>query len=318
MPTCQPNIARVLLTMAAAALLSAAEARRGAAETQPAPPGTVESGNVPIEVGLQPAAGGRRVALSIASDLSTAYYLRGIAAERNGVIWQPWAYLTFLLFEGGETDLIDNVRFSVGSFNSIHSKQTAADGSGPSRWYESSVIVGPSMTVADHFTASLLYLLYNSPSGAFPTIQELDLNLTVDDSAWLGAWALQPSMLWGFELNNTFIGTQEGIYLQLGVRPGAVLLEDTTYPLTLSMPLALGLSVDNYYEEPGPNGGNDTFGFFDAGLVASVPLTFVPEQYGAWSINASVDILALGGVLVDFNGGHGTQWIGKTGFLLTY
>lgn len=306
----------VAVLLATTALLS--EAWRATAQTTPAPPGTVESGNVPVEIEHPPPLDRGRVTFSIGSDITTAYFFRGILAERDGFIWQSYGTLNFILFEGEDRDVVDNVIFSLGTFNSVHSNKTLADGSGPSNWYESAYIIGPLFGFADHFSGSLLYIVYASPSGAFLASQELDVGLSFDDSEFLGAFALQPSMVWGFELDKTAFGATEGIYLQLGVKPSTVVFENAAYPVTLALPLTLGLSVSNYYEEPEPNGSNDTFGFFDAGLVASVPLAFLPEDYGAWSVSLSVDVLALSGTLADFNRGDGTQWVGKTGFSMSY
>ena len=306
----------VAVLIATAAWFS--EVGRATAQTTPAPPGTVESGNVPIEIQHPSPLDVGRVTFSIGADITTAYFFRGILAERNGFIWQPYGNLNFILFEGGDADVIDNVIFSLGSFNSVHSNKTLSDGSGPSNWYEASFMFGPSIAFADYFSSSVIYLLYTSPNGAFKTSQEIDLSLGFDDGDFLGAFALQPLMVWGFELDKTTFGDTEGIYLQLGVKPSTVVFENATYPVTLALPLTLGLSVSNYFEEPGPNGSNDPFGFFDAGLVASVPLAFLPEDYGAWSVSLSVDVLALSGTLADFNRGDGTQWVGKTGFFMSY
>ena len=87
--------------------------------------------------------------------------------------------------------------------------------------------------------------------------------------------------------------------------------------LTLALPLTVGLSVSDYYEE-GPGGDNDTFGYFDGGIVASVPLAFVPADYGSWSASASFDVLALSGTLARANRGDGTFFVGKGGLAMTY
>jgi hypothetical protein len=43
----------------------------------------------------------------------------------------------------------------------------------------------------------------------------------------------------------------------------------------------LGLSLDDYYEISESN--EDTFGYASTGAKLSFPLTFIPEDYGAWS-----------------------------------
>ncbi len=308
---------RPLISMAIAlALALAATASSARAEVEPAPPGTVESGNVPEPVEEPPPMNRGKVSFTVGSDITTAYYFRGILQERDGFIWQPYAGLSVTLFEGADDSFINNVLFTLSSWNSVHSNKTLASGSGPSNWYESDLSFGPVLGFADYFTTSLIYIAYMYPNGSFPTVQELDWSLSFNDSDFLGVFALQPAMTWAFELENTAFGDDEGIYLQLGVKPSYVLFEEDSYPVTLALPLTLGLSVSDFYEVPGVS--NDTFGYFDAGLVASVPLTFISEEYGAWSFSLGVDVLALSGTLADANRGDGTQWVGKTGIVMTY
>jgi hypothetical protein len=284
---------------------------------EPAPPGTVEPGSTPQETTAEPPkTNSGRVALSLGMDFTTAYFFRGIMQERDGFIWQPYAGVGFTLWEGGDEDLIDNLIFNIGSWNSIQSKQTLAV-SGPANWYESDVITGFTLGLADVLSANVSYIAYTYPNGAFPTVQELDAGLSLNDSEWLGAFALYPSMTWAFEVDNTAFGPNEGIYLQLGAKPSVVLFEEAEYPLTLALPLTLGLSVSDYYEE-GDGGDDDTFGYFDAGIVASVPLSFISSDYGSWSASASFDVMALSGTLARVNRGDGTFFIGKGGVAMTY
>lgn len=73
-------------------------------------------------------------------------------------------------------------------------------------------------------------------------------------------------------------GTNEGLYLELGAGPSIPLGNS---PVSLSTPLDGRLSLRDYYE--GPAGGT-TFGYFDGGLIASVPFSIIPPQYGTWSV----------------------------------
>ena len=68
--------------------------------------------------------------------------------------------------------------------------------------------------------------------------------------------------------------------------PGLTLLEDGSYPLSLAAPLTLGVGFDDYY-----GFGTGTTGFVGLGLSGSVPLAFVPADYGSWTLGAGVDLL---------------------------
>lgn len=283
---------------------------------EPAPAGTVEAGSAPATTAEPPAPNSGKIALSVGSDFTTAYFFRGILQERDGFIWQPYGGVTFKLAEDIGYGVIDNIDFSIGSWNSVQSNQTLASGSGPANWYESDVLVGFTMGLWGFVSTNITYAAYTFPNGAFATAQELDWTIAFNDSELLGAFALNPSMLWAFEVDNTAFGDQEGIYLGLGVKPSVVLFEEAEYPLTLALPLTVGLSVSDYYEVPGES--DDTFGYFDAGLVASLPLSFIDSDYGAWSVSAAVDYLALSGTLADANRGNGGFFVGKAGLAFSY
>lgn len=285
---------------------------------EPAPPGTVEAGSDAATTAEPPATNNGKVAFSVGSDFTTAYFFRGILQERDGFIWQPYGGITFKLAEDIGYGVIDNIDFSLGTWNSIQSNQTGAT-SAPANWYESDVLVGFTMGLWGFVSTNITYAAYTFPNGAYSVVQELDWTTTFNDSELLGPFALNPSMLWAFEVDSTAFGdtNQEGIYLGLGVKPGVVLFEEAEYPLTLALPLTVGLSVSNYYDE-GPGGDNDTFGYFDGGIVASVPLSFISSDYGSWSASASFDVLALSGTLARANRGDGTFFVGKGGIAFSY
>lgn len=312
-----PRLRRTSATslLAAAALCALTSA---AAAEEAAPAGTVEPGSAPAESTEPPPTNSGNIAWSVGMDFTTAYFLRGILQERDGFIWQPYAGLNITPYRG--EGFIKSFSVNVNTWNSIHSNKTFASGSGPTNWYESDAIVGFTLGLTDYVTTNLSYVVFAFPNGSYPTAQELDWNIAFNDSSFLGKFALNPYMLWVFEVDNVSFGDVEGegIYLQLGVKPSYVLFEEADYPVTLALPLTVGLSVSDYYDEPGPDGRNQTFGFFDAGLVASVPLSFIDSDYGAWSVSASVDMLALSGTLATANRGDGTFFVGKGGISFAY
>ena len=61
-------------------------------------------------------------------------------------------------------------------------------------------------------------------------------------------------------------------------------------PVSLSLPVTLGISLADYYE--GPLGQDDRFGYLDIGLVASTELP-IPESYGTWEISAGAQLQGL-------------------------
>jgi hypothetical protein len=317
------SLAAMLAALAFAALPAVAA-------EEPAPPADLAPadrlGAPQPEVGEEPAAESEdccgdegpnrgRVSLSFNNDFVTAYFFRGILQERNGFIWQPSLDIGINLYEG--EGALTSLDIGVGTWNSVHSNKTGESGSGPTNWYESDVYPSLSATFVERVETSLTYQVYTSPNGAFATIQNLDLGLAFDDSELWGdaPFSLSPSALLSFELDRTNFGEEEGVFLGFELEPAYVLLDGEEYPITVAAPLALGLSLSDYYED---ESGDDTFGYFSFGLGFSVPLAFIPEDFGSWSTSIGIDVYVLGDNLKEFNEGDSPFPVGILGVLMEY
>lgn len=71
--------------------------------------------------------------------------------------------------------------------------------------------------------------------------------------------------------------------------------------MSLSLPLEMGLAIEDYYEEA--DGSEDTFGYVSFGLAVSIPLAFVPEGLGAWSLRLAGQGFYFGDTLAEVNEG---------------
>jgi hypothetical protein len=219
-------------------------------------------------------------------DVTNAYYFRGILQEREGVILQPWAELYFNLYSS-EDGFIRDVTIGAGAWNSFHSERTFAgstDGGDQNQWwYELDAYPLISIDFAGGLSLLHVYYFYTSPNDAFTTVQEANFKLSWDDSEVLGAFSVQPWVNIAWETVNTSYGPQEGYGLQLGIAPTLYAAEDESFVLTL--PAEAGFSLEDYYE--GSNGENHTFGYANVGLALAIPLTFMPEGAGDWSLGLS-------------------------------
>ncbi|MEE8283085.1 MAG: hypothetical protein V3R47_06175 [candidate division NC10 bacterium] len=258
-----------------------------------------------------------KLSFSAGVDFTTQYFFRGILQENQDFIAQPFGEITATLYEGSEG--LNSVSTTVGIWNSLHSGPTGADGEtqDPTIWYEADFYGGLNFGLFDNWDAGILYTAYTSPNDSFATIQEIAFSVGYDDSALLGAFALSPHVLWAIEVQGQAEGgTDKGVYMELGIEPGFTLVESENYPVSLAFPVTVGLSLDDYYEDA--TGDDDTFGYFNGGIVASMPLGFMPADFGAWEVYVGVNFLVLGDNLEAVNNGDSFETIGTVGISMTY
>jgi len=256
-----------------------------------------------------------RLSFSGGTDFTTAYFFRGILQERNGFIIQPYAELGVNLHK--DEGPFSGLSLVGGFWNSIHSEGTNAQKASLRVLYEQDWYGGVQLSLWDNKIVSrAFYLALTSPSDAFRTVQEVDISLAFDDSEWLGMFALKPSLLFATETSGTSMGTERGEYLELGVAPAFTIIQSDTYPVTLTIPNKVGLSLDDYYEVTDQN--EDTFGYYSGGLKLSFPLAFIPEEYGAWSASGGVQFLVLGSNTGDLNDNDDFWTVGTWGISMAY
>ena len=260
-----------------------------------------------------------KVSFSTGLDFSHAYFFRGIIQETDGFIAQPYGEIAFDLFE--DTEGLNTGSLALGFWNSLHSGPSGSGGPSlnTTAWYEVDFYAGLSLGLVGQWQADVVYTQYMSPNDTFSTVKEIALSLGFDDSERMGALALAPYVMLAIEASGNAAGIGSGVYVELGVEPGLP-LEDS--PVSLTFPVTLGLSLSGYYQNVDPMvgmvGDNDAFGYFDLGLLASVPLLGVSESYGSWEVSGGVHLLFLGDSLEALNAGDQFQAIGSFGVSIGY
>jgi hypothetical protein len=219
--------------------------------------------------------------------LTTAYITRGVLLENQGVIYQNVGELYFKLSEEPAVTAI------VGMFNSVHDEATDAglsevdpDTGEPAfrnsvtKWYEFDWWAGAAFDVVPNLNLSLLYQEFHSPNGGFGLCKNVQAKLSYNDAANWGdsGFALKPYGIAFLELDGKAgTGPDEGLYVELGIGPSFALTKSESYPLTLTIPVSIGLGFNDFYED------DELFGYASAGAVLSAPVSFIPPQYGAWT-----------------------------------
>lgn len=218
-------------------------------------------------------------------DFANAYFFRGIPQDDTGLITWPYADLGFSLFsgEGGVT----SVGVNLGTWNSLHTGSAGSDGPAGKLWYESDFYATLGFGLGGGTTAGVTYTAYTSPNGLFGTVREISVRVAVDDSGALGAAALKPYVVLAREIDGQADGgVNEGTYLELGVGPGYA-----GSRASVTVPLKIGLSLGDYYEDPA---GDGTFGFLSVAGVVTIPFSSTPTRFGSWNVHGGVELLVLG------------------------
>ena len=260
-----------------------------------------------------------KASFSTGLDFSHAYFFRGIIQETDGFIAQPYGEIAFDLFE--DTEGLNTASLALGFWNSLHSGPSGSDGPSlnTTAWYEMDFYAGLSLGLVGQWGVDVVYTQYMSPNDTFSTVKEIALSLAFDDSERMGDLALAPYVMLAIEASGNAAGIDSGVYVELGVEPGLT-LEDS--PLSLTFPVTLGLSLSDYYQNVDPLvgmvGDNDAFGYFDLGLLGSVPISGVSESYGSWEVSGGVHLLFLGDSLEALNAGDQFQAIGSFGLSIGY
>jgi hypothetical protein len=312
-------VVALMATLAAAWPVSA-QPSSGPAQTQaPAQPTQVKTdgpaGAPAVADEKGPNAG--RVSLLLGVDWASAYYFRGIVNEQSGGNnVQPYAELGFTLLDrvGPLTSLV----VAPGIWNNWHYGGGTLDPpSDPKFWYEVDLYVQLTATWWEVLSTSVAYTYSISPNRSYTSYADVAVRVRLSDAIWLGPFALNPSIVFDFETKGEALpadGTK-GIYMGIGLAPGYTFFEGSSSPLNLSLPLTFGFSVKDYYTV---NGQNQTFGYFSAGPVITLPLKFVPAPFGSWALKAGVQFLKLNSNLKFVNGNDGFVPIGSVGLSLIY
>lgn len=142
---------------------------------------------------------------------------------------------------------------------------------------EVDVYVGISYTI-DRFTLGAKYQEWYYGADEERIV---DLSVSFDDSDLIfDGFALNPSFVAHFRVDGNGGQEEESAYV-FGIAPSFQLTEGD-YALTLTIPASVAFFTDEF------QGGDSGFGYASVGATLSVPLAFIPVEYGSWSAAANL------------------------------
>ena len=251
-----------------------------------------------------------RLSFSLGTDITSQYFFRGYLQEDQGFIFQPWAELGVSI-----VDRMDNspgVSLVFGSWSSLHSEKTGATEPNLRAWYETDIYGGITLEW-DGFSLGASYTVYTYPNSSFNTVQEIGVTagFSLPEDTMFQKVLGDISIGLHFEADNSNVNTDEAIYMELGFGPSFDIFDGKA---TLSIPVTLGFSLDDYYLDA--SGDDDFFGFGSVGADMSIPLG--SGDYGEWTMNVGGNLLFLGSAAEAANGGDDVEAIGYIGLSVSY
>jgi len=125
-------------------------------------------------------------------------------------------------------------------------------------------------------------VVYNQWFYAGDNEESIDFSLALDDSELIPAFPLSPKIVWHIRANgNDNAGQADGSAIVVSIAPSIGLgMAD----LSLTFPAGIGFFLDDDFQ----GGWESGYAYSYIGGSLGVPLSFVPEAYGSWSMNFDV------------------------------
>ena len=120
------------------------------------------------------------------------------------------------------------------------------------------------------------------------------MNVSYDDSKRLGAFALHPHIIVLYNFDGVVgISKSDAWYFEAGITPGIVFAKNSSYPVTLTAPVILGLGDARFYP-------TDAFGYLSLGANVSMPIV-IGKSFGSWSANVGITYQVFGNATASVN-----------------
>lgn len=246
--------------------------------------------------------GGSRVNALLNFEFTTHYLTpRGMIVQDSGLVFQPLVLGLFNVYKG--EGFINSATLVGGVWNCFGTERIPSSDSGGrdnTSWYEIDPIAGISLGVAKRLTLDVTYTAFNMQIRNIPFSHHLETKLTLDDTPWLGKFALHPYLIFWSELDGKATAAQvpylvdplgkgpqplpgSSWYFDLGIAPGYTFEK---IGLKLEAPCRILLPDSEFYGEYYAK--SETIALYEAGAKATIPMKFMPKGYGNWSFHAGL------------------------------
>ncbi len=265
-------------------------------------------------------------------DFMNAYFYHGIGQEDDDLVVQPWTEVTINMVQDDVFTWLDGVDFRTSARSSHHFGNTGnTANSGREKFYELDFRGEAIVRFLERWSVAAAYMFRVAINNRFNDVQQLEFTLAFDDHDPAYGFKLSPYALVILEVEgesdagNRLRGPFKlGTLLELGIRPRFDVLQIANRPLTVAVPVKVGISLDDYFE--GPDGEDGTFGYVDLGVEVSYPVLLARSDGNrrfAVNLLAGMDVLFLGNSaqdISDFNGtgGDSVELIGKFAVTMEY
>jgi len=198
-------------------------------------------------------------------DVRSQYFFRGYNRAGSGYIIQPYFTLLYTVYRDEHLAITPH----AGAWFDITEVKGPEN---PQHWNEFRPIGGVAFDTAG-FTFDVQYVMYKSPSDAFPRSEEVGVDVRYNDRPfWRGnkfLAALNPAAAYYYQIDDNGDGDRDsffGFSLEPELHPVPV----GPVPVTFSFPLTFGGSWDGYYFDS--SGGVEQAGYVTGGLKAAIDL----------------------------------------------
>ena len=266
-------------------------------------------------------------------DFLTAYFYRGIGQEDGDLIVQPWVEVTVNMIQDDVAPWLDGVDLQTSARSSHHFGATGNNGLSGNRekFYELDFRGSGTARVFERWSLGLAYMFRVAINDQIFDVQQLEFLIAFDDHDPNYGFQLSPYALIVQEVegesdagNQRRNGFEVGTLIELGIRPEFELLWIANRPVTLAVPAKVGLSLNDYFEDP--DGQDETFGYVDIGVEASYPVLMARsdgDRRFAVNLNVGLNVLFLGDSAQDISvengtGGDSVELIGKLAVTMDY